>query len=82
MISRILAIIFIVLGVLMVLYTSINFFTSNKVVDLGDVKIYKEKEHNLHWTPIARCHFGRWGHNSPVDKKIKKIGALYTIVSV
>lgn len=72
MISRILAIIFIVLGALMVLYTSINFFTSNKVVDLGEVKIYKEKEHNLHWTPIAGVILAGGGITLLLIKKSRK----------
>ena len=43
----------IVIGGLMMAYTGFNYFTTEKVVDLGPIKINKEKEHFVGWSPIA-----------------------------
>ena len=43
----------IVIGGLMMVYTGFNYFTTEKVVDLGPIKINKEKEHFVGWSPIA-----------------------------
>lgn len=46
------AIFLIILGVLMVLYNSFNFKTTEKVVDIGPIKINKEVNHPVAWSPI------------------------------
>ena len=46
-------IILIVFGVLMIGYTSFNFVTTERVVDLGPIKIDKEKNHFFQWPPIV-----------------------------
>ncbi len=41
-----------IIGILMVAYTGLNFKTKEKVVDLGAVEITKEKSHPVQWSPI------------------------------
>jgi hypothetical protein len=43
----------IVIGVLMVIYTGFNYVTTEKVVDLGPLKINSEKNHPVQWSPIV-----------------------------
>jgi drug/metabolite transporter (DMT)-like permease len=45
-------IILIVLGILMLLYNSFNFTTTEKVVDIGPIEINKEVNHPIAWSPI------------------------------
>jgi uncharacterized membrane protein YidH (DUF202 family) len=40
----------IVIGIFMMLYTGFNYVTTDKVVDLGSVRI--EKDHFIQWSPI------------------------------
>ncbi len=42
----------IVIGTIMIAYTGFNFITSEKVVDLGPIKISKEVDHPIQWSPI------------------------------
>jgi hypothetical protein len=42
-----------VIGILMVGYTSFNFVTTEKVVDIGPLKIEKENNHFIQWPPIV-----------------------------
>jgi uncharacterized membrane protein YdcZ (DUF606 family) len=46
------AIVLIVIGILMMVYTGFNFVTTEKVVDLGPIKINKETNHPVQWSPI------------------------------
>lgn len=41
-----------IIGLLMTIYTTINFFTKEKVVDIGKVEITREKPHNFSWSPL------------------------------
>ena len=50
--SKTLGILLIVLGVLMLLYNSFNFTTTEKVVDVGPIEINKEVNHPISWSPI------------------------------
>jgi hypothetical protein len=43
----------IVIGLVLVIFTSINFFTREKVVDMGDLQISRNKKHSLAWSPIV-----------------------------
>lgn len=52
MLSRTTGITLIVIGILMIAYTGFNFVTTERVVDLGPLKINKEKNHSVHWPPI------------------------------
>jgi drug/metabolite transporter (DMT)-like permease len=42
----------IILGIVMLLYTSFNYVTTEKVVDIGPVQINKEVNHPVKWSPI------------------------------
>jgi uncharacterized membrane protein YidH (DUF202 family) len=42
----------IVIGIFMMIYTGFKYVTTDKVVDLGSVKIEKEKNHFVQWSPI------------------------------
>jgi hypothetical protein len=39
----------IVVGILMLIFTNINFTTEEKVVDIGPLEVNKEKEHQVGW---------------------------------
>jgi hypothetical protein len=41
-----------VLGILLTLFTAITFFTREKVVDIGSLKITANKPHHLSWSPL------------------------------
>jgi len=51
--TRPLGIVLVILGILMMLYTGINFITTKKVVDLGPLQINKEENHPVQWSPIV-----------------------------
>ncbi len=42
----------IVIGIVMMIYTGFTYVTTEKVVDLGPIKINKEKDHPVQWSPI------------------------------
>jgi uncharacterized membrane protein YdcZ (DUF606 family) len=46
-------IVLIVIGIIMIIYTGFNIVTTKKVVDLGPIKINKEENHPVQWSPIA-----------------------------
>lgn len=50
--SKSIGIILIILGIIMVLYNSFNFTTTEKVVDIGPIEINKEVNHPMAWSPI------------------------------
>lgn len=41
-----------IIGLLMTIYTTFNFFTKEKVIDIGKVEITREKPHNYSWSPL------------------------------
>ncbi|HEY6142704.1 MAG TPA: hypothetical protein VIV55_04645 [Flavobacterium sp.] len=45
-------IIVIVVGILMMVYTGFNYVTTERLVEIGPIKIDKEKNHPVQWTPI------------------------------
>ena len=47
-----LGIIIIAIGIVMLVYTGFSYTTTEKVVDLGAVKISKETNHPVQWPPI------------------------------
>ena len=51
--KRTLGIVVIVIGILMIIYTGFNYVTTEKVVDLGPIKINTEKNHPVQWSPIV-----------------------------
>ena len=51
--QRRIGIVLIVIGILMIAYTGFNLVTTEKVVDLGPIKINKEQSHPVQWLPIV-----------------------------
>jgi uncharacterized membrane protein YidH (DUF202 family) len=49
---RTLGIVVIALGILIMIYTGFNYVTTERVVDLGPVKISAEKNHPVQWSPF------------------------------
>jgi hypothetical protein len=46
-------IIIFVVGLLMTLYTGFSYVTKEKVVDLGELEITADKQHNVNWQPYV-----------------------------
>jgi hypothetical protein len=46
------AIVIIILGLGLTIFTAFTFFTREKVVDLGAVEITRNKPHSLKWSPL------------------------------
>lgn len=51
--TKTLGIALIVIGIIMIAYTGFDFVTTEKVVDLGPIKINQEKNHPVQWSPIV-----------------------------
>lgn len=49
---RAVGIIILVIGIGLTIFTSVEFFTKKKVVDLGAIEINKKEPHNLNWSPL------------------------------
>jgi uncharacterized membrane protein YdcZ (DUF606 family) len=43
----------IVIGIIMMAYTGFTYITTEKVAEIGSVKITKEKDHPVQWSPIV-----------------------------
>jgi hypothetical protein len=43
----------VVLGVLLTIITAFTFFTREKVVDIGSLKISASKPHHISWSPLV-----------------------------
>ncbi len=41
-----------IIGLLLTIFTTFNYFTSEKVVDLGKVEITANKKHRVGWSPL------------------------------
>jgi len=50
--TKTIGIIILALGILLMLYTGFNYVTTEKVVDIGPLKINKEKNHPVRWSPL------------------------------
>jgi drug/metabolite transporter (DMT)-like permease len=46
-------VIIILVGLVITVFTGFNFTTQEKVVDIGKIKILKDKDHHIHWSPLA-----------------------------
>ena len=53
MLSKTTGVVLTIIGLLMIIYTGFNYVTTEKVVDIGPIKINKEKNHPVRWSPIA-----------------------------
>jgi hypothetical protein len=51
--TKTIGIVLIVLGIFMMGYTGFTYVTTERVVDIGPVKISKDKNHFVQWPPIA-----------------------------
>jgi hypothetical protein len=50
---KITGIIILILGLGLTLFTSVKFFTREKVVDIGKLEISKDKPHTVAWSPLV-----------------------------
>ncbi|WP_394991054.1 hypothetical protein [Emticicia sp.] len=50
--TKVIGIVIVIIGILMIAYNSFNFKTTEKVVDLGAIKITQEKNNPIQWSPI------------------------------
>ena len=58
---RTLGIVIIVVGILMIVFTSINFQTKKKVMDIGSMQVNRQENHHVRWpvyTGIVVCVVG------------------------
>jgi divalent metal cation (Fe/Co/Zn/Cd) transporter len=46
-------IVIMIIGVVLTIFTAITFFTREKVVDIGSLKISANKPHHLSWSPLV-----------------------------
>lgn len=46
------AIVIIIIGLLLTIFTAFTFFTREKVVDIGKLEITANKRHHLKWSPL------------------------------
>lgn len=53
MTGKIIGIALIVMGVLMIIYTGVNFVTTENVLDVGPLQVNREKNHFLQWSPVV-----------------------------
>jgi len=51
--KKILGIVFLVIGILMVVFTGFSFTKKEKVVDAGPIEISADKKHSVNWPPYA-----------------------------
>jgi uncharacterized membrane protein YidH (DUF202 family) len=42
----------IIIGLLFIIITSVKFFTREKVMDIGSLKITASKPHHINWSPF------------------------------
>ncbi len=45
-------ILIVILGLILTIFTAITFFTREKVVDIGSLKITASKPHHVSWSPL------------------------------
>jgi len=45
-------IIILIIGLALTIFTTVTFFTREKIVDMGDIQISANKRHNLNWSPF------------------------------
>jgi len=47
-----LGIVLILVGLVLTIFTTVTFFTRERVAKIGDINITANKKHNLKWTPL------------------------------
>ena len=43
----------IIIGILMISYTGFNYFTTDKIIDVGPIEITKKQNHPVQWSPLV-----------------------------
>jgi hypothetical protein len=67
-------IVLIIVGLILTIFTAFTFFTKEKVVDIGELHISRNKPHNLRWSPlIGIVVAGMGGVLLLVDSKGSKV---------
>ncbi len=51
--QKTIGIVLIAVGVLMMIYTGFNYVTTKRVADIGPIKVDKEENHPVAWSPIV-----------------------------
>jgi hypothetical protein len=46
-------ILLVIIGLALTIITAVTFFTKEKVVDIGEVVITRNKPHHLNWSPLV-----------------------------
>ena len=47
------SIVIFLVGLVLTIFTTITYFTKEKVVDLGKIEISREKPHTFNWSPVV-----------------------------
>lgn len=50
--TKTIGLILIILGITLTIFTSTKIFTKEKVLDIGNVEITRDKPHNFAWSPV------------------------------
>lgn len=45
-------IVILIIGLALTIFTTVTYFTREKVVDLGEIEISANKRHNVNWSPF------------------------------
>ena len=45
-------IIILIIGLVLTIFTTVTFFTREKIVDMGEIQISANKRHKLNWSPF------------------------------
>jgi len=43
----------IIIGIIMMIYLGFNYFTKEKVVEIGSLELNVDKKHHVQWPPLA-----------------------------
>lgn len=46
-------IVILIIGLLITIFTGIRFITKEKVLEIGELEITRDKSHNLAWSPLT-----------------------------
>ncbi|OFY85773.1 MAG: hypothetical protein A3F72_21605 [Bacteroidetes bacterium RIFCSPLOWO2_12_FULL_35_15] len=49
---RSLGVLIIIIGIMMMIYSGFNYISNEKVIDLGSVKVIREINHPVQWSPF------------------------------
>jgi hypothetical protein len=67
--ARTIGYVLIVIGIMMVVHTGINFITTAKVVEIGPINIDRQQNHPIQWSPIVGVILFVGGVGLIVNKK-------------